>query len=97
MAAQDVILLLLPVQLHDDQERKQVMLVPTAPTRPRILLPKQLYNVSSKSDVPFVTFPCVQQQQLVIPAPTSPRILLAKQLYYGSTRCDSTSTSCPIA
>jgi hypothetical protein len=97
MAAQDVIRILLPVQLHDDREHKQVIPAPNAPTSPRTLLPKQLYNVSSKSDVPFVTFPCVQQQQLVMPAPTSPRILLAKQLYYGSTRCDSHSASCPIA
>ncbi len=96
MAAQDVILLLLPVQLHDDREYKQVMPVPTAPTSPRTLS-KQLYNVSSKSDVPFVTFPCVQQQQLVMPAPTGPVILLAMQFYYGSTRCDSHSASCPIA
>ncbi len=96
MAAQDVILILLPVQLHDDCEHKQVMPAPTAPTSPRTLS-KQLYNVSSKSDVPFVTFPCVQQKQLVMPAPTSHVILLAKQLYYGSTRCDSHSASCPIA
>ena len=88
MAAQDVILLLLPVQLHDDREHKQVILAPTAPTSPRTLS-KQLYNVSSKSDVPFVTFPCVQQQQLVLPASLSPRILLPKQLYYDRTRCDS--------
>ncbi len=90
MAGQEVILLLLPVQFHDDREHKQVMLVPIPPTRPRTLS-KQLYNVSSKSDVPFVTFPCVQQQQLAMPAPTGPPILLAKQLYYGSTRCDSLS------
>jgi hypothetical protein len=37
MAAQDVILLLLPVQLHDDREHKQVILAPTAPTSPRTL------------------------------------------------------------
>ncbi len=96
MTGQDVILLMLPVQLHDGREHKQVMPGPTAPTRPRTLS-KQLYNGSSKSDVPFVTFPCVQQQQLVMPDPTSPRILLAKQLYYGSTRGDSLSASCPIA
>jgi hypothetical protein len=96
MAAQDVIFLLLPVQLHDDREHKQVTPASTAPTSPRTLS-KQLYNVSSKSDVPFVTFPCVQQQQLVMPAPAGPRILLAKQLYYDRTRCDSPSASCPIA
>jgi hypothetical protein len=72
MAAQDVIRFLLPVQLHDDREHKQVMPAPTAPTSPRILLAKQLYYDSSKSDVPSVTFPCVQQQQLVTPAPTGP-------------------------
>ncbi len=71
MAAQDVILLLLPVQLHDDREHKQGVLGPTAPTSPRTLS-KQLYYGSSKSDVPFVTYPCVQQQQLVMPAPTDP-------------------------
>ncbi len=42
MAAEDVILLLLPVQLHDDREHKQVMPSPTAPTGPRTLA-KQLY------------------------------------------------------
>jgi hypothetical protein len=72
-----VILLLLPVQLHDDCEYKQVMPAPAAPTSPRTLS-KQLYYGSSKSDIPSVTFPCVQQQQLVMmPAPTGPRILLA--------------------
>ncbi len=95
MAAQDVILLLLPVHLHDDREHIQVMPGPTAPTSPRTLS-QQLYNVSSKSDVPFVTFPCVQQQQLKMQASTGPRILLAKQLYYDRTRCDSPSASCPI-
>ncbi len=79
MAAEDVILLLLPVQLHDDREHKQVMPAPTAPTSPRTLY-KQLYYGSSKSDLPSVTFPCVQQEQLVMPAPaapTSPRALLS--------------------
>ncbi len=96
MTAQDVILLLLPVQLHDDRKHKQVMPASPAPTSRRTLF-KQLYYDSSKSDAPFVTFPCVQQQQLVMPAPTGPRILLAKQLYYDRTRCDSPSASCPIA
>ncbi len=90
MAAQDLILLLLPVQLHDNREHEQVMPAPTAPTTPRTLS-KQLYNVSSKSDEPSATLPCVQQQQLVMPAPTGPRILLAKQLYYVRTKCDSLS------
>ena len=83
MTAQDVILLLLPVQLHDC-EHKQVMPTPTSLRT----LSKQLYYGSSKSDVPSVTLPCVQQEQLVMPAPTGPRTL-SKQLYYGSTRCDS--------
>ncbi len=96
MEAEDVILLLLPVQLHDDREHKQGILARTTPTTPRTLS-KQLYYGSSKSDVPFVTLPCVQQQQLVMPAPTGPRILLAKQLFYGSTRCDAPSASRPIA
>ncbi len=72
MAAQDVILLMLPVQLHDDCEHKQVIPAPTAPTSPRTLLSKQLYYGSSKSDIPSVTLSCVQQQQLVMPAPTAP-------------------------
>jgi hypothetical protein len=74
--------------------------IPTAPTSPRTLLPKQLYNGSSSSDVPSVTLPCVQQQQLVILAPTGPtgpRALLLKHLYYGSRRYDSPSASYPIA
>ncbi len=88
MAAEDVILLLLPVQLHDDRKHKQVMLAPAAPTSPRTLS-KQLYYGSSKSYVPSVTFPCVQQeQQVMMPAPTGPRTL-SKQLSYGSTRCNS--------
>ncbi len=90
MAAQDVILLLLPVRSHDGREHKQVIPAPTAPTSPRTLS-KQLYYGSSKSDVPFVTLSCAQQLQLVMPTPTGPRILLPKQLYYGSTRCDSLS------
>ena len=95
MTGQDVIRILLPVQFHD-REHKQVMLVPAAPTSTRTLLAKQLYYGSSKSDVPSVTFPCVQQQQLVMPAATGPRIL-SEKLYYGSTSCDSPSASCPIA
>ncbi len=90
MTGQDVILLLLPVQLYDGLEHKQVILAPTAPTSPRTLS-KQLYYGSSKSDVPSATLLCVQQQQLVMPAPTGPRILLVKQLYYDRTRCDSLS------
>ncbi len=37
MGEQDVILLLLPVQLHDDREHKQGIPAPTAPTSPRTL------------------------------------------------------------
>ncbi len=95
MEAQDMIRFLF-LRNVQNREYKQVMLVPTAPTRPRTLLLKQLYYGSSKSDVPSVFFPCVQQQQLVMPAPTGPRTL-SKQLYYGSTRRDSPSASCPIA
>jgi hypothetical protein len=50
MAAQDVIRILLPVQLHDDREHKQGILGPTAATSPRILLPKQLYYGSTRRD-----------------------------------------------
>ncbi len=93
-----MILLLLPVPLHDGREHKQVMPAPAAPTRPRTLS-KQIYNVSSKSDVPSVTFSCVQQQQLVMlpapTAPTSPRTL-SKQLYYDMTRCDSPPVPSPF-
>jgi hypothetical protein len=72
------------------REPKEVMPAPAATTSPRTVS-KQLHYGSSKSDVPSVTFPCVQQQQQVMPAPTGPRILLAKHLYYGSTRRDSLS------
>ncbi len=99
MAAQDVIVLLLHVQLHDDREHKQVMPASAAPTSPRTLS-KQLYNVSSKSDVPSVTFPCVQQQQLVMPAPTGPtgpRACLPKQLYFSSRSSDWLSASSSFA
>jgi hypothetical protein len=93
MATQDVILLLLPVRFHD-REHKQVI---PAPTSPRTLS-KQLYYVSSKSDVPFVTFQCVQKQQLVMtPAPTGlngPRTL-STQLYYGSSKSDVPSVTLP--
>jgi hypothetical protein len=44
-----VILLLRPVQFHD-REQKQVMLVPTPPTRPRTLFPKQLYYDRARCD-----------------------------------------------
>ncbi len=95
MTGQDVIRFLFLLNLQY-RKQKQVMPAPTAPTRPRTLS-MQLYNGSSKSDVPLVTFPCVQQQQLVMPAPTGPRIFLAKQLYYDRTRCDYPPASCPIA
>ncbi len=73
MTGQDVyrFLFLLNIQYR---KHKQVMPAPTAPTSPRTLS-KQLYNGSSKSDVPSDTLPCVQQQQLVMPAPTGPRTL----------------------
>jgi hypothetical protein len=57
MAAQNVILLLLlPVQLHDDHEHKQVIQAPAAPTGPRTLS-KQLYNGSSGCDSPSASCP----------------------------------------
>ncbi len=93
MAAQDVIRFLFRLYFQY-RDPKQVMHAHTAPTGPRALLSKQLYNGSSKSDAPSVTFPCVQQQQLVMPAPTGPtgpRTLLSKQLYYGSRSSDSPS------
>ncbi len=37
MTGQDVIRILLPVQMHDDREHKQVMPAPTAPTSPHTL------------------------------------------------------------
>ncbi len=82
MTGQDVIRFLFLRNLQN-HEHKQVIPAPAAPTSPRTLS-KQLYYGSSKSDVPSVTFPCVQQQQLVMmPAPTAPTSLhtLSKQLY----------------
>ncbi len=90
MAAQDVILLLLPVQLHDDCEHKQVFFCPSSSTMTandviHLLLPVQMHDDREyKQVMPAPT------------APTSPRTL-SKQLYYGSKRCDSPSASCPIA
>ncbi len=46
MAAQDVILLLLSVQLHDDHEHKQGILAPT-PQTSLCTLSKQLYYGST--------------------------------------------------
>ena len=57
MAAQDVILLLLPVPIHDDLEYKQVMPAPIAPTSPRTLLPEQLYYGSTRCDSPSASCP----------------------------------------
>ena len=95
MTAQDVILLLLPVQLHDDREHKPGMLVPTPPTSPRTLS-KQLYYGSTRCDS-FSPDDREHKQGILAPtAPTSPGTLF-KQLYYDSTRCDSPSASCPIA
>ncbi len=56
MAAQDVILLLLSVQLHDGREHKQVMPA-TPPTRPRTLLPEQFYYGSTRRDSPSASYP----------------------------------------
>jgi hypothetical protein len=69
-----------------------------APTSPCTLLLNQLYNGSSKSDSPSVSFPCVQQQQLVLmPAPTGPTSprTLSKQLDYGSSKSDVPSVTFP--
>ncbi len=56
MGEQDEILLLLPLHLHD-REHKQVLLVPTSPTRPRTLLPEQLYYGSTRRDSPSASYP----------------------------------------
>ncbi len=101
MAAARVMYLLFLVSLQN-RECKQVILAPTAPTSPRTLS-KQLYYGISRSDVPSVTFPCVQQHQLVMmPAPTgpagptSPHALLPKQLDYGSSKSDVSSVPCQL-
>jgi hypothetical protein len=69
MTGQDVIRFLFLLNLQY-RKHNQVIPAPAAPTSPRTLS-KQLYYGSSKSDVPSVTFPCVQQQQLVMPAPAN--------------------------
>ncbi len=84
MAAQDVILLLLPVQLHDGREHKQVFFWPSSSTMAaqdviRILLPVQFYDREHK------------QVMLVSTPPTRPRTFHPEQLYYDRTRCDSLS------
>jgi hypothetical protein len=56
MGEQVVILLLLPVQLHDDREHKQVMPAPAAPTSPRTLS-KQLYYGRTSRDSPTASCP----------------------------------------
>ncbi len=56
MTGQDVILLLLPVQLHDDREHKQVMPAPTAPASPRTLS-KQLFYGKTICDSPSASCP----------------------------------------
>ena len=69
MAAQDVIRILLPVQLHEDREHKQVFFWPSSSTMAaqdviRILLPVQLHDDREhKQGIPAPT------------APTSPRTL----------------------
>jgi hypothetical protein len=93
MAAQDVICLLLPVQLHDDREHKQVMLVPTLQLGLTLFFPSSS-TMTGQDVIRFLFLLNLQyrKHKQVIPAPTpptSPRILLAMQLYYGSTRCDS--------
>ncbi len=56
MTGQDVILLLLPVQLHDDRKHKQVIPAPAAPTCSRTLS-KQLYYGSTRCDSPSASCP----------------------------------------
>ncbi len=56
MTGQDVILLLLPVPLHDDREHKQVIPAPTVPTSPRTLS-KQLYYDRTRCDLPSASCP----------------------------------------
>ncbi len=56
MGEQDVIRILLPVQLHDDREHKQVMPAPPALTSPRTLS-KQLYYGSTRCDYPAASCP----------------------------------------
>ncbi len=94
MAAQDVILLLLPVQLHDDREHKQVMPAPTAPTSPHTLLSEQRSTMTAQ-DVILLLLPVQwhdgREHKQVMPTPTSPRTLLPDQLYYDRTRCYSYS------
>ncbi len=74
MAAQDVILLLLPVQLLDDREHKQGMPAPAAPTSPRILLPSS--STMAEQDVILILLPVQlhdnREHKQVMPAPTAP-------------------------
>jgi hypothetical protein len=58
MEEQDMMIRFLFLRNLQNREHKQVI---PAPTGPRILS-KQLYYDSSKSDVPAVTLPCVQQE-----------------------------------
>jgi hypothetical protein len=79
MAAQDVILLLLPVQLHDDREHIQAM---PAPTVQRVLALCPSSSSMAAQDVILLLLPVQldddreQKQGILAPtAPTSPRPL----------------------
>ncbi len=100
MGAQDVILLLLPVQLHDDREYKEVMLVPTLQLVLTLFFPSS--STLTGQDVIRILFLLSLQNRKhkqVMPAPTAPTSprTLSKQLYYGRTSRDSPTASCPIA
>ncbi len=69
-----MILLLLPVQLHDDREHKQVM---PALTGPRILLAKQLYYGRTRCDSPSASSPIA----FVSTSSLQPRSALNTSLY----------------
>jgi hypothetical protein len=100
MAAARVILLLLPVQLHDDREHKQGMLVPTLQLGLTLFFPSS--STMTGQDVIRILFLLslqYREHKQVIPAPTAPTSprTLSKQLYYRRTSRDSPTASCPIA
>ena len=99
MTGQDVILLLLPVQLHDDREHKQVMLVPALQLGLTLFFPSSS-TMTGQDVIRFLFLLNLQyrKHKQVIPAPTgptSPRTLLFKQLYYGSSKSDVPTATFP--